>query len=179
MNTSKGRTGPFHKTTNGNVMKTNFPEDVFFSRYTYSEGHFIWLHDYRNIKTGDQAKEQNNGNGYLYLTIKSKKYYIHRLVFFYFNRRFPKYVDHVNKNKKDNRIENLRECTHSENHGNRKPKNKLRGVSYNIKHKNWKVRIYTVKGNFHGTFKTKEEAVKAYNEKAVLFFGSFAELNKC
>lgn len=172
--------GASQLTTNKNAIK-EFPKDFFLSYFEYRDGHFFLKERprYYILQKGDKIKEIDNGKGYKYISLKQKKYYVHRLVFFYFKGYFPKYVDHINGDRSDNRIENLRECSHSENHGNRKPKKKPRGVFYNRKHKNWKVRIYTIKGHFHGTFKTKKEAILVYNEKAVLFFGSFARLNKC
>ena len=47
------------------------------------------------------------------------KLWKHRLVFFLVHRRFPKEIDHLNGIKTDNRIENLREVSHSENETNK------------------------------------------------------------
>ena len=99
-------------------------------------------------------------------------------------------VDHINGNPLDNRKENLRVCTHQENCRNRgKPKNNksgYKGVSYMKKSKDminehskpWKTQI-TFNGNpiTIGMYKTKEEAARAYDQKAIELFGEFAQLN--
>lgn len=56
-------------------------------------------------------------NGYIRINIKDKVYSMHRLVWEAFNGPIPeeKVVDHINGNKSDNRLENLRLVTQSEN----------------------------------------------------------------
>jgi hypothetical protein len=112
-----------------------------------------------------------------------KRKSIHRAVMGY-----PKkmHVDHINGNPLDNRKENLRVCTHSENHQNRKTRSDSRsgykGVSLSkdgltimayigVPGTNGKGRIGL------GSFKTLEEAARAYDAKAKELFGEFARLN--
>lgn len=91
-------------------------------------------------------------------------------------------IDHINNNKIDNRLENLRINTISGNNHNRtKSKNatsKYKGVSYFKRDKNWMVQIRKdEKYYFGGYFETENEAAIAYNIKANELYGEFANLN--
>ncbi len=78
--------------------------------FIYNEDGTFTRTDRRN-STGSLDKD-----GYLIIKIKGKQYKAHRLVFAYFNDRFPtKEIDHINRNRTDNRIENLREVDRTEN----------------------------------------------------------------
>jgi len=89
-------------------------------------------------------------------------------------------IDHINGDKLDNRRENLRSATRSQNMMNSgKPKNNTsghKGVSW---HRNkWEARIIINGKKKHlGCFEDKEEAAKAYKEAAEKYFGEFATNN--
>jgi hypothetical protein len=91
-------------------------------------------------------------------------------------------VDHINMNILDNRKENLRIATRSENMVNSKKrisgKNPYKGVHWSKQHSKWKVEITKdYKNNFIGLFEDPETAARAYDATAVKFFGDFALLN--
>lgn len=111
-------------------------------------------------------------------TVK-EEYYFHRLIM-----NFPKAfeIDHVNRNKLDNRIENLRLATRGENQVNKnKAKNctsKYRGVSYNNRQKKWVAYInHDGKRKHIGYFENEDEAAIAYNICSKEKYGQFAFIN--
>lgn len=95
------------------------------------------------------------------------------------------YVDHINGDSLDNRRSNLRIASPHQNSMNRVKVSKTRlykGVNQNSNR--WVAHIgYTnsktgVRKNIYlGSFKTPEEAAKAYDKKAIELFGEFARLN--
>lgn len=109
--------------------------------------------------------------------------YEHRLIFLYHYGYLPKLVDHINGDPFDNRIENLREATASENGGNRRKINdsltsKYKGVSLNKTGK-WRAQIVlNYRKLYLGLFDTQIEAAKAYNKAALELFGEFAKVNE-
>lgn len=89
-------------------------------------------------------------------------------------------VDHINGDKLDNRRCNLRIATPSQNAMNsakrRTSKGKYRGVSKNGP--GWSAMLTKdYKSHYLGTFRTPEEAAKAYDEMARILHGEFAVLN--
>ena len=100
-------------------------------------------------------------------------------------------VDHINGNTLDNRKENLRVCTRSQNMMNRGKQNNnksgYKGVSYMKKKdpnyeypKPWRAQIKcpTNQKVIHlGCYKYPEQAARAYDKKAIELFGEYAQLN--
>lgn len=88
-------------------------------------------------------------------------------------------VDHKNRNKLDNRRENLRLATRAENLRNTGPRannrSGLKGVRWVAAMKKWEARISAnYKVEILGWFKTSEEAYEAYKVAALRLHGEFA-----
>lgn len=142
-----------------------------------------------NGRVGDRVGS-DNGFGYLRTTFKGKLECIHRLVFLYHTGRWPSYLDHIDQNRSNNRIENLRECTYGENHRNKGKQrtraaksSQYKGVAWSIRNK-WRASIVKDKKTVHlGYFINEEDAAMAYNEAAsqsygIFFSGNIHELNR-
>jgi len=92
-------------------------------------------------------------------------------------------VDHINGNTLDNRKENLRICTRSQNQQNqfsrsRGETSKYKGVCWCRTWKKWKVKIsHNYKIQNLGSFDNEIEAAITYNEAAKRLHGEFANLN--
>ena len=113
--------------------------------FDYSNGKLFWkskFSKYSNIKIGQEAGCFDN-EGYQRTKINKIVYPNHRLIFLMFHGYMPKKIDHINKNKSDNRIENLRKATDSQNQHNRTvSKNNTSGVknvSWSKRIKKWQV----------------------------------------
>jgi len=86
-------------------------------------------------------------------------------------------TDHRNSNGLDNRRNNLRTCTTSQNNANRRPIGKFKGVKQSNSGR-WIAVIKRNGVNKHiGTFDSAAEAAKAYDVHALRIFGEFAWLN--
>jgi len=119
-------------------------------------------------------------HGYREISVLGQRFTEHRLAWFYVNGVWPdKFLDHINGDKSDNRICNLREATPSQNAMNQKNKPSASGVRgvYFIcgnRPKPWNARIklnYRTKSL--GYYSTKEEAALVYESAAKKLFGPF------
>jgi hypothetical protein len=124
-------------------------------------------------------------NGYVVLQILRKKYFAHHMAWAIHYGEFANYVEHKNRDRRDNRIENLRLSTHQQNTFNRgiyaNNTSGFKGVRYDNRKwhkKRWYAIIY-VSGRpiSLGYYDTAEEAAHAYNQAALKYFGEFACLN--
>jgi hypothetical protein len=90
-------------------------------------------------------------------------------------------VDHINHNGLDNRKQNLRICTRSQNNRNRRPQGKTsryKGVCRDKRRDKFVARIYLNGKQIHlGYFDDEIAAAKAYDKAARELFGQFAYLN--
>lgn len=91
-------------------------------------------------------------------------------------------VDHINHDTLDNRWENIRLCTHTQNHQNQtkhaKASSQFKGVCWNKQCRKWMVHIVVnAKSIYLGLFTDETKAAQAYDEAAKKHFGEYALLN--
>lgn len=115
-----------------------------------------------NAKKGDRPGVLDS-KGYLTISIDGKRYRLHRVVFFFFNGYFPEIVDHMDGDKLNNRISNLRQADSSQNNCNAKiGKNNtsgIKGVSFSKGY--WLAQIMKDGKRIHlYSGKCKDEAVR-------------------
>lgn len=148
--------------------------------FNYKDGKLFWkVKKSARTYIGDEAGSKNKSTGYLNIFIDSKSYKAHRLIFLFHHGFLPKYLDHIDGNRMNNKIENLRECTAAQNQWNQKTSTRntsgIKGVEWCEDKKLWRG-VVTVAGNrcHLGYFKNSELARKAVYEFRELRHGEFA-----
>ena len=147
-------------------------QDLLKSMIVYEKetGRFIRTANANRVLVKTKNAGSTNANGYVYISVNCKKYLAHRLAFLYVTGSFPvDFVDHVNGNRADNRWENLRDVTHSQNMQNvgraqiNNTSGGFLGVSFRKRFQRYEAEI-TVNGKskYLGRFKTAEDAHKVY-----------------
>jgi len=142
--------------------------------YNPETGEFRWKYKRR----GKQPKQFGSltPNGYLNTRIGQKRYLLHRLAWACVYGYWPYEVDHINRDRTDNRLCNLREATPSQNRANTRCRSKsgFKGV---VKMENGKFRsAITVNRQWKclGMYDTPQEAHERYVIEAKKVFGEFA-----
>jgi hypothetical protein len=124
---------------------------------------------YQNIDINEPAGRLINGYRQIGFSVNGvkKKIMAHRLHWFMVYGKIPTIIDHINRDRSDNRIENLREVDWSESNRNKKSwgASNYKGVVYREKQKKW-VANCTINGKrkYLGSFKSEEDAAKAYDK---------------
>lgn len=153
--------------------------------YDHDTGLFTHRYSCTKHLSGDSIGSSAR-DGYRTISIDGGSYPAHRLAWLYMTGRWPNHhIDHRNQIKRDNSFRNLRECTPSQNGANTGAQSNntsgYKGIYKRVRKKGdtWVAKI-TAEGmvSYLGTYDTKEEAAKAYNDGAIEAFGQFACLNK-
>lgn len=142
------------------------------------DGVLIWKKSpHPRIKIGDPAGRVPK-EGHLQVTLKKKAYGYHRIVYYlaYGIDSVGWEIDHINRNPLDNRPENLRLASESENKWNTQKRNNTNVGHRGIRKRFWGASYsweVTFQGKYVGSFRSMEEAVSAWENKARNYAGEF------
>jgi len=148
-----------------------------FLNYDKETGFFTWKKQMSKYKKINSIAGSKNKYGYIKIGINKNVYLAHRLAWIYtYGEIGNQQIDHINGNKSDNRIDNLRLASNQENRLNTKVyrTNKL-GIKGVCKHgNNYRATCKFNKIFYHlGTFKTIELAKSAYENFCKKHHGEF------
>lgn len=143
------------------------------------------LVDEENMEWLDQARWHVDDKGYAAGVFAGKMQRMHCVIL-----QSPRGIDHKSRDRLDNRKQNLRPATKSQNGGNMKTRSlgtktsgglktsRYKGVHLDKCRGGWRVSgILNRKEHYLGRFDSEEEAARAYNQWATVAFGEFAALN--
>jgi hypothetical protein len=154
-------------------------QDYLREIFDYKDGKLYYKKKYaKTIRLGKKAGRLTS-NGYWEISLHDKPYKAHRIIFMMFYGYFPKQVDHIDGNRINNKIENLREANNTLNQYNSKlrkdSKSGIKGVRWYPNYKKWVVDC-RVNGKRHhlGYFEDLNEAKIKLTEFRQQHHGEFA-----
>jgi hypothetical protein len=131
---------------------------------------FVWFKDKRGYAIANTPRDKGQKT-----TLK-----MHRIIL---SAKPGEIIDHINGDPSDNRKENLRIVTQSQNCKNLTTKRSnnssgYKGVSWDSRKGKWMAKItVNYKAIYLGMYENKHDAAKAYNDAAEQYHGGFARLN--
>ena len=158
-------------------MKKELPsQDYLNSILEYRDGLLYWKVSKPKVQIGMLAGTKNK-DGYYHICIDQKVYNLHRIVWKMFNQNDPSFIDHINHNRSDNRIENLRNVTVKDNNKNSsKRKDNTSGhsgitIAKDNRPKKYQVKLTDQDGKrIKKGFASMEEAI-SFRDKKYIDFG--------
>lgn len=150
-------------------MKPTAEQVMELLAYEPSTGAFTWKVGRRKVKAGDRAGKTDS-DGYRVIGISGRSHKAHRLAWLVTHGKWPTgEIDHINGNRSDNRIENLRDVDRGRNARNQtrlvKPEtvSGLLGVTWHKPKNRWRACIRVGgRHTFLGYFDTPEAGHAAY-----------------
>jgi hypothetical protein len=144
--------------------------------YDENTGVFSWLTPTSNrVKIGDKATCRDRF-GYVVIRLDGVMYKAHRLAWlYYYGEDPPTFIDHIDMDKTNNKIANLRLATKSQNQANTRARRDnalgVKGVYFDAARDKYQVKL---RRQHIGRFDALSDAIAAYKEAATRAFGCFA-----
>lgn len=149
-------------------------KELLHELFDYRDGKLFWKVGNRRGEAGSLKQ-----NGYRFIGINGKHHYTHRLIFLFHHGFLPPFIDHIDGNRLNNSIDNLRVASRSENNRNvgiqRNNTSGAKGVQFIKNTGKWRV---AVRSNgilrYFGMYNDFELAELVATEARNLYHGEFA-----
>ena len=158
-------------------------KELLHEYFDYQDGKLLWskMSGTRSDLVGKEAGSINEQN-YRRIKIGNKLYMAHRVVFMYHHGYMPPEVDHIDCDRQNNRIENLRAVSKKENCWNRKMPTSntsgIKGVCWHKSSNRWYVQLQVNKKmKYLGIYEDIELAELVAIEARSKYHGEFARNN--
>ena len=136
-------------------------------RYEPETGFLYWKVGGKGKRKGKRAGNTNGHHGYKTINLDKKRYYVHRVAWLLYTKSWPSFdIDHIDHITHNNKIENLREVSKSDNQRNKTiGKNNISGtigVSFCKISQKWRATIFVDGSHISlGYFQNAEDAKAA------------------
>ena len=170
-------------------MSNKLTQERLQELFEYKDGDLYWrVQNSNRIKSGDKVSPNRKEGEVVQVGVDGTGFKLHRLIYLYFNKDFDIHntkiqIDHIDVDRNNNNIENLRVATNKENNCNRKMQNNntsgYKGVTHypEGRKKCW-LGYYKVDGKMYSKyFLTKEEAIEFSVNNRKHYHGDFFNEN--
>jgi hypothetical protein len=146
--------------------------------FEYKDGHLIYKRTIGRAVKG-MTVGWVEGNGYRCTNVDGTRYRMHRIIYQMHHGWCPEFIDHIDHDKQNNKIENLRPATQQQNARNkplgRKNTSGFKGVCWDKCNNKFKADIrINGKSKHLGYFDDPKEAAESYKEASKRYHGDFA-----
>jgi hypothetical protein len=160
------------------MQDLNELRDHLLNDCSYIDGKLFWKKNKQGRIEGREIGRVSH-RGYRHVNYRSKTYFVHRLIFLFHHGYLPPVLDHIDGDPLNNKIENLREATRSQNNMNSKithrNKTGYKGISWVEKEKRYVCTIQVPKNKkIVRRCKTLDEAIVVIKDLRVKYHGEFA-----
>lgn len=166
------------------MPRSNVSQEQLLAHLRYEVGKLYWRpRGYGRFDKQFADKEAGCVTDYRYKLMSYNKgnMLVHLAIWIMHNGEIPEgmEIDHINGNPLDNRIENLRLASRSQNAFNtrirKSNKSGVKGVNWNKANNNWRARITVNKKEIEiGSYETIEEAKVAIAAARIKYHGDYA-----
>lgn len=124
---------------------TQLTQEVVKTHFEYKDGFLYWIKCNSNRVAPGKRVDSFDSKGYIQVMLFGKRQRAHRLIYLYHHGVLPEFLDHIDGNRGNNKIDNLRPCTLNQNQHNRKSRTSnitgVKNVSWDKKMKSWSVSL--------------------------------------